>query len=146
MTNPTYTEYGYRKADGTYVWPDGDGDLSLGNGNYAAASNAPHGDYAGATIDVERIRRALPAGAVLVTRQWAAVEPAEVAVPLPTTGGSLIRATVGGVRRVLMLADRTPRPGYLHWFAAATSPDATDYGWIADRDLSDVEIIHEEGK
>jgi hypothetical protein len=136
MTDTTYTEYGYRRADGEIRWPDSDGDLYLGS-LYRLART---GD--GVLVDVEELRRHLPEGATLVSREQRTTEPVDVPLPLPAVPGSVIRASVLGRRRTLALMDAQPnRAGYRQWFAAGSSPDGGDYGWVATADLTDVEIL-----
>jgi hypothetical protein len=143
MTDTTYTEYGYRKLDGAYVWPDYDGDLPLGSGNYAAASNAPYGEYSGTVIDVERIRGKLPAGAVLVTRTWSASDAETVTRPLPTTFASVIRATYSGDfesgEGVAVLADNDDEPWRIDLGGGR-------FVWVEPERLTLVETLFEAGK
>jgi hypothetical protein len=134
MTDTTTgREYGIRHINGDTVWPDSDGDLYLGSRYYHAdeRNSAERGP-----VDVEELRSVLPAGAVLTSRVWTAVEEI-VPVPLPTTRGSLIRATRSGIPGTA-LCDGTSTYGWVFL------PDGLDgQQWVAARELTLVEVLYE---
>jgi hypothetical protein len=134
----TYTEYGYRSPDGRYEWPDDEGDLAMGHGDYRAASTK---HYGASDVVPAEIRAVLPEGAVLVTRTWTVSDPATVEVPLPTTPNSVIRATRGGVEGVAML---TPDEDFMPWYFVP-SGSSVGRGFTGAGALTLVEILHDEG-
>jgi hypothetical protein len=117
-------EYGIQRGDRPVEWPDGDNELYIG---------AEFVDATDLSALVQAARRHEP-GSIIVERGYTV---ARSEVPLPTTPGSLIRATVDGER---ILALRTADPDEFPWKRA----NGDGHGWYSAGEFSDVEILHEE--
>lgn len=134
-----FTEYGYEYLDADTRWPDSDGEL------FAASPNDYEYSYTNATtrrgeVDVERLRAyARSQGFALVSRTWNPSVPEKIPTPLPTATTSVVRATRQGKRGVAVnTGDGTGVPWLLSY------PDGR-FEWVAGAQLSDVEIILDEG-
>ena len=129
--------YGIRRAEGHISWPDSDGEVryldSDGYIHYIAANP-------------ENIRPRLTPGERLVSRTWGPIVVEEP--PLPTTVGSVIRATLpDGQERVILVRSvvtyEADHSGGSHWERVTRPTTANPEYRFRPESLSAVEVLFE---
>jgi hypothetical protein len=127
----TITDYGVR-INGVDYLPDEEGDIPLLEDGYIWARQAGSVEALARTVRDKGLK------ATLIERVTT-TEVRPVAVPLPTTPGSVIRATVKGEPGVVLLL--TDDGDNIPWRVGVSAPLSGD-NYVGEKDLADVEVIY----